>query len=217
MFGYENAKGILCWSVENILGRSPLHVSCLEITDVNTFDLSKGTKTQLNGLPTAKKIKSINEFNTFLDKVLAMRTQKPTNQNSTSSRSHLIFSMTMEGKTKNPIVFVDLAGFESPNGKENIHETQFINKSLFTLNQLFVNISQHKVSNWTANALTKFLKPILNENCHVQMLYHVRNGSIKSGLEYIKDVVSSRKQLKRKGPNINQQHSKIPMHQPIRN
>lgn len=63
MFGHDNAKGILRSSVEKCLEQTALHVSSLEITDVNTFDLAKGTKLELKGLPSAKKIKSIDEFN----------------------------------------------------------------------------------------------------------------------------------------------------------
>lgn len=219
MFGYEGTKGILRWSIEKCLVKSPLHVSALEITDTKTYDLTKGKKNQLNdsGKPSAKAIKTIIEFNGLLDKVLALRTQKSTNENFTSSRSHLIFVMTMEGKTTNPIIFVDLAGFESPNGKENIYETQFINKTLYALNRVLVNISQNKTPDFNANPLTKFLKPFLNEKCHTQMLYHVRKDSIKKGLAYITDIVNSQKELKRKQPNAANKETKIPKRKSIRN
>lgn len=219
MFGYENAKGILRWFVEKCLVQSPLHVSALEIADANTYDLSKRKKNRLNSMdkPSAKKIKLMTEFNTLLEQVLKLRTQKPTNQNLSSSRTHLIFVMTMEGQATNPIVFVDLAGFESPKDKENIDETKFINKSLFDLNQVLVNISQNKIPNFNANPLTKFLKPFLNAKCHTQMLYHVKKDSIKFGLEYIMDIVASQKDSKRKVSNAVQKESKIPKREPIRN
>lgn len=125
----------------------------------------------------------------------------------------------MEGQAKDPIIFVDLAGFESAKGKENVKESQFINRSLFELNQVLLSISQKCIPNFNANPLTLFLKPFLNSNSQTLMLYHVSKNSIKVGFEYIKDVVSKQKDVKRKQSNHkpNPQYSKIPRRALLRN
>lgn len=218
MFGYRNSKGILQWSVEQCLIKSTLHVSAIEITETHKYDLTKGRKIQLDKMdkPTAKKITSIENFNALLQQVIALRTQKSTNQNLNSSRSHLMFSFTMEGTSKNAIAFVDLAGFESPRDKENIRETQFINKSLFELNQVLASVSKKTVPNFNANPLTMLLKPFLNSTSLNLMLYHISKDSIHTGLEYIKDIVATQKDFKRKRPISGEINSKIPKLSAIR-
>lgn len=178
-----------------------LQASAIEVINKEFLDLTHGTIDE----PKVKKVNSPDEFEAFVQQVTSLRVQKPTNQNHTSSRSHLIIFLTSKENPKGRIVFADLAGFENPKDKENMNETKFINSSLMQLNQVLLSISRKQVPNYNANPLTLFLKPYLSSNSRTLMLYHVSKESLKKGLEYIKDIVASHKDTKRKAGQISQQ------------
>ncbi|XP_031639975.1 kinesin-like protein KIN-14I, partial [Contarinia nasturtii] len=120
MFGARNENGLLSRSIGFILTSKRIHVSFVEIIGSHLYDITNGTKVRINRIEQQEKkvIVSRSEFNSLLSKMLKLRVQKPTNQNSTSSRSHLLVNVWLEddnGLSK--LAFVDLAGWESPDGK----------------------------------------------------------------------------------------------------
>lgn len=194
MFGLNGELGILSSSANHILKHGAISVSVVEFTDQETYDLSSGIKVQMDGKnlsPITEIIYTASEFNLFVQQAAELRLQKSTNQNLTSSRSHLIFIMKLQHAPQGEMVFVDLAGFESGSGKENIRQTKYINSTLTDINMILINFSRGCVANFTANTLTMFLKPYLQPRNKTLMLYHVTKSSIKMGLELVKDFVPS--------------------------
>lgn len=117
MFGIGNEFGILGLSVERFLRSNAINISAIEFINKTTFDLVEGKKTELEKRcnPKIKTIRTVEELRVVVKSVLKLRVQKSTNQNFTSSRSHLILVISIEGKSGR-MIFADLAGFES--GKE---------------------------------------------------------------------------------------------------
>lgn len=212
MFGIENEFGILGLSVERFLRSNAINISAIEFINKTTFDLVEGKKTELEKRcnPKIKTIRTVEELRVVVKSVLKLRVQKSTNQNFTSSRSHLILVISIEGKSGR-MIFADLAGFESGKGKEDIQETQFINSSLNELNQLLLKVSRNMVVSNGSYPLTNFLNPYLKKSARTLMLYHVLNGSVKKQLENIKDIVPSKTAEKRKPGN-----SSLPLRQPLK-
>lgn len=198
MFGRQNVAGILSRSVEFILNHRPITVSVVELMGSNCYDLTSGQKTLLLNESSAKQvsISSIDEFDRFVCKIISIRSQKPTNQNLTSSRSHLMFKFGFAGNSNGNMAFMDLAGWESPYGKPDMEETKFINSSLSDLNTVLANISKGKIP-YFKSKLAKFFKPYLSSGGKTVMFYHISNITAKKGLENVKDVVASTKNIKR--------------------
>lgn len=195
MFGFNQNTGVMSWSGAYILSKFSFQATAIEVADKHIFDLTTGVKVQMEKMnkPAERKINTPEEFDAFSDQMTRIRLQKATNQNQTSSRSHLIFVLTAQNNPKSQILFADLAGFENSKGKENLSETKFINTTLMELNQVLLSVSRREIANYNANALTSFLKPYLSSNSQTVMFYHVSKESIKKGLEYIKDIVASHK------------------------
>lgn len=198
MFGTEDDVGILFRSASYILNRKQqICVTAIELFGNNLLDLIDDGKPAKDEFD-SKLIDTCDGFNSFISKVISLRKQKETDQNKTSSRSHLLIMFSLEGNANKNLVFGDLAGFETPKGKENLDETQFINGSLSSLNTVLLSISRKEVVNYRLSALTKLLEPYLKNAKGTLMLYHLPSHSTKKGLEYIKDlVVSSRLSMKR--------------------
>lgn len=196
MFGTQNAYGILNRSIELILNTSaPINVSVVEMIGTNMYDLGdkkiKLDKTKPKIIPMAE----MHDFNALVTKVQSMRAQKETDQNPTSSRSHLMFYFSNNQGGK--MAIVDLAGWENPKNKD-IVETKFINGTLSSLNELFISIAK-KTRPSSQSELTRALKPYLIDS-KVCIMYHVNKRAIKSGLESIKGAVPANqaRPLKRK-------------------
>lgn len=153
---------------------------------------------------TEKLVKSNEDFLEIVSVISSRRQQKQTDQNVTSSRSHLFITLKTDILAMNEFVLVDLAGFERPKGKENAPESLFLNSSLSHLNTVLINIARNQVINYKLCALTKFLGPYLSASSRTLMLYHLAPHSVKKGLEYIKDIAASSKILNRNAnvPNI---------------
>ncbi|XP_031639729.1 protein claret segregational-like, partial [Contarinia nasturtii] len=215
MFGFGNEVGILHQSVSEILKCGTIVLTVFEIIDKDRFDLivNDGIKIRMtnDSKPNTKQIQSSDEFSQTFQQVLALRAQKSTDQNATSSRSHLIVKISLKNNS-NCIVFADLAGFESAKNKENLSETQFINSSLSGFNQVMLSMSRNEKPNFKANTLTKCLQPFINANA--VMFYHVNAYSMKTSLEMIKDIMASQKGQKRLKPQASSQPNKI---QPMSN
>lgn len=205
LFGFNDNCGIVSQSAKYIIEtkNQDIEVAAIEIIENSLYDLSdcKKPKIDSNAKAIKKLIKSLMEFEEFMESVLKSRAQKATDQNLTSSRSHLIITFLLPGNSLANFAFIDLAGAESPKDKENVDETKFINSTLSDLNRVLENIAKNNVVTFANNTSMKTLKPFLTGNAKVMMLYHVSNGSIKKGLEVIKKVVASNRGIKR--PNEN--------------
>lgn len=158
MFGFENNVGTLRQSVLEILKFGTINLTVNEIIDKDCFDLITGIKIPMKTdmKSNAKHVQTSDQFDQILQQVLALRSQKSTDQNATSSRSHLLVKISLKDKS-NCIVFADLAGFENPKNKENHSETVFINSSLSGFNQIMLSIARGEKPNYKANVLTKYL------------------------------------------------------------
>lgn len=197
------------------MNSKPLSVSFIENFANDFFDLISGKKEKIAKIGEEKNrvLKSACEFDALLKKVLKLRIQKSTDENATSSRSHLLIRFEDDKNAK--LAFIDLAGWESPKGKENMNETKFINASLTSLNTALEQISKKMIPSF-CTPLTRIFKPYLSGSAKTCMLYHVSNAGVKKGLENIKNVVASNKAnpLKRRIPlvDITNTNKKTNMH-----
>lgn len=145
--GDDQSNGFLTQSAEYILQKKVFKVSAVEIINTNIHDISGGSKALVKNVVNQKpkSIASLDDFNCFLSKILKIRSQKSTDQNKTSSRSHLIITLTLDDSATAKMAFVDLAGFESAKNKENVDETKFINATLSGLNGILSKISRQEL------------------------------------------------------------------------
>lgn len=193
MFGRNDEIGIISQSAAFILAKEPIQVAALEQFGDDTYNLIENRfKIDTESKPRVSSIASNEGFGTLLNQILSLRKQSSTNQNKTSSRSHLLVILATQ-ESNNKLVFLDLAGFEKPEGKENTKETNFINSSLSKLNFVLMNMARGQIIDYKASPLTKFLEPYLKASKKTLMLYHVPKHSANKGLEYIKDIVASNK------------------------
>lgn len=202
LFGFNGTKGILESSFEYLMSKSQnnmINITAVELFDDKFFDIS-GPKIEIKrGVEANQKfVGSITDFKAFLLHLMHVRLQKATDQNSTSSRSHLIIEITLNQNSEAKLAFFDMAGWESPNMKEDLHETRFINKSLTEINNVLIKVAHKQVVTFPTPT-TKLLKPYLTSGAKALLLYHISNNALKKGLEYIKDVVASNKSVKRPG------------------
>lgn len=203
MFGNGTDIGLLRRSVQFILETKPaLYISCVELIQNSLHDLTDGQK-KIDNVENRKKvlIETLFSFNDMLSKVLALQTQKETDQNLTSSRSHLF--IFVEDKSGTVFTCVDLAGWEDPKTKTDsqLVETKFINASLSGLNTALEKIATNNLPSFDS-ALTKAFKPVLKGPTKICMLYHVSNAGVIVGLKNIKNIVASNKatESKRRSP-----------------
>lgn len=194
MFGYGEDIGLLRHCAETLLSNgTKFVVQMMEMHENFLYDCINEHKTRITSAAKATKT-SIELFATFeicLNRAIAHRVQKSTDQNSTSSRSHLIIKM-VDANNKT-YMFADLAGFESQENKTSRAETKFINESLLELNKVFLSLVSKGQKPICTTPLTKFFKPYF-ENGDVIMFFHVKATSedaLKLGLSHIKDIVVS--------------------------
>lgn len=160
MFGYGESDGIFTTSIKHLLEQGPITVAAIQLMDHKRYDLNAG-----------ETIENVDDLHQFTKRILSLRKEKPTNQNPTSSRSHLIFKIRFDGK-KGDMAFVDLAGWENAKEKENVNETKFINSTLTELNTALANLANDRVVTFN-EPLLKIFKPYLVKNAKTLMLYHV--------------------------------------------
>ncbi|XP_031637894.1 kinesin-like protein KIN-14U [Contarinia nasturtii] len=186
----SNEKGIISVALDYLLGKShKLHVSFVEYYNGKWADLLSDNVT-MEDKPLKEcheyEIKSIEDIQPFLKNVLQKRNTKSTNQNMRSSRSNAVMILS-NGKSK--MLFVDMAGNENIEDKENIKETCSINKSLSQLNTVLVYKSQRKKHPpYRDDAFTLYLKPYLEKNKAV-VFFHVRKENIVKDLLKIHTIV----------------------------
>lgn len=193
-------NGVLVAAMEFLLNHNTITVSMVELNGSNCFDLSDcNVKREINFNSLGKSIEtsaqttqidSIDEFKRFMDIAISNRSTKSTNQNATSSRTHAFTIIQMNGRM-NQLVFGDLAGYESSEGKENLSETNFINKSLSCLNKALLNKSQSLQPAYNESDLTKFLRPAL-EKSKVVVFYHFTKKNTAKYLNLIDRLMAVR-------------------------
>lgn len=188
MFGTETNHGLLSRSINYILKTKALTVSCVELVGRDYFELIDKRAKIEKALAKKIVIHSGDKFQILVSNILKLRLQKTTDQNRTSSRSHLFFNFEDEFGSK--LTFIDLAGWESPKNKTDIKETKFINASLTSLNTALEKIATNYTPSYDTE-LTKAFKPLLRGS--ICMLYHVSNNGVIDGLKNIKNIVASNK------------------------
>lgn len=198
MFGVNGEAGILARSTEFFLSQTnDVSISAIEIFGNKYFDVVGGTRILLDHSQADRiQINSMSQFNTIQNNIIKARTQKATNQNTNSSRSHLFIKFHSISNPYSSMAFIDLAGWENPEGKV-IEETKFINKTLTELNTVLIQIANNRIAIFNS-PLLKLLKPYFSGSAKTLMLYHVSNTGAKKGLENIKDVIANIKGEKRK-------------------
>lgn len=192
MFGVEDDIGLLCRSAAYIMAKRSIIVEAIELYGNDRFDMLDNGK-MIMKKPIEISIESMDGFSLLAKGLLSNRKQKSTDENTTSSRSHLLIIISTSEHLGNKLVFADLAGFEKLKGKENVPETKFINSTLSNLNMVLLNISRNQTASFKSSTLTRELEPYLKGSTRILMMYHLPVHSVKKGLEYIKDVVASRK------------------------
>lgn len=194
-------KGIITTAIQYLINKVPkMTASFVEYYDGKWCDLAAD-----NALFDAKytdnyqetEIKSVQDIEVLLERVLRRRTTKSTNQNDSSSRSHAVLTVSCS-KGGPKMLFVDMAGNESLKGKENVKETCFINKSLAQLNTvLSFKAKHHSCPPYRDNEFTFFLKPYMMKN-KVIIFYHVRKENLFTSLKVIEDCC-----IKKTKKNVN--------------
>lgn len=192
MFGIADEIGLLCRSAAYILAKGSIIVEAIELYGNDRYDMLDNGRIIIK--KATKMLIETNDRFSFLAKdLLSNRKQKSTDENTTSSRSHVLIIISTSEHLESKLVFADLAGFEKMKGKENVPETQFINSTLSNLNTALLNISRNQTASFKSSHLTRELEPYLKLSTRILMLYHLSLHSVKKGLDYIKDVVASRK------------------------
>lgn len=194
MYGVNDDIGLLRKAVQFVLekGKDGFLTSMVELYDCSVYDmLSNGKQriqqpsSQVLSKAITREIDTLIAFEAYLSHSISLRVQKPTNQNMSSSRSHAITMIRPKAGSTNALLFVDLAGFENSNGKENMKETGFINTSLLHLNKMLLARSKNQLPSFRGNVLTEVLAPYFTG--HSIMFFHARSDCTKQSLEYAKD------------------------------
>lgn len=185
-----STAGIITEAVQYLIGKNiKLKASFVEYYDGKWRDLAteSGTFDKHQKKYHEIEISSIEGLDGFMNDALKRRKTKPTNQNETSSRSHAVLSISTsdEGPT---ILFVDMAGNEKLDGKDDVKETCFINKSLSQLNAVLTAKARHEPPPYRDNDFTLFLKPYFLKN-KVIVFFHVRKMNFSKDLLAIQEVI----------------------------
>lgn len=187
-------KGIVLTAVEYLIDKTPtLYASFVEYYDGKWFDLAaEDAAFNQNSKENYQQVKisTVPDIECFISKVIQKRKTKSTNQNRFSSRSHAVLMISTTKQAPN-LIFVDMAGNESSEGKENIRETCFINKSLTQLNTVLSFKARRARPHYRDNEFTYFLMPYLSTNKAV-VFYHVRKEHLKKDLLAIQDMVQTK-------------------------
>lgn len=190
MYGMAHEKGIITTAIQYLVDKVPkMTASFVEYYEGKWRDLANK-----NGLFSQKymgnyqetEMNSVQDIDVFLERVLHRRKTKQTNQNDTSSRSHAILIVS-SGNGGPKMLFVDLAGNEKLEGKDDVKETCSINKSLTQLNTV-LSFKARKQLNppYRDNDFTLFLKPYMVKN-KMMIFYHARKENLLKNLMVIKD------------------------------
>lgn len=187
--------GLFTTAIKYLLRRSNIYVNFVEFYDGMWIDLCDGRsydkfKDQFQKI----KIDSVDDAMTVIKKGLINRKTNATNQNQFSSRSHAMIILSSTHSAK--MVFVDMAGNECLDGKENVNETCAINKSLSQFNTvLSYQVKGQMAPPYRNNPFTHFLQPYLQKNKSV-VFYFARKNYIARDLFAIQDIIEIKKPKK---------------------
>ena len=195
--GPENDPGIITRTALNLFSQIKerigwdfmIKVSLLEVYNENLVDLlnEKAEKLKVfNGQPsdlTVFTIKSYEELISYLKFGLSIRAVGSNCLNSSSSRSHLVMTLYIQGKTSNLSVFskiqlIDLAGSErlgkTGTSGETLNEAKYINLSLLTLGNVISAIRQDlPYIPFRNSVLTQILKESLSGQAKMLMILQI--------------------------------------------
>lgn len=149
MYGTTETSGIIVMSGEYLLHRTQIQISMVELIGQNCKDLldppgkmvdfnSTGKMIQINAQKVV--VSDVSQLKLLIQSGMMRRTTKKTNQNLTSSRTHAMTIIEIEG-SNHQLIFADLAGYENSKDKENVAETNMINTSLSSLNKALLERS----------------------------------------------------------------------------
>lgn len=190
-------EGLIYLSMDYLFGKIPqLHASCIEYYDGKFKDLLHGfsclKKTKIHDIEALMAaVETPDDMHNIMKHSLGARITRATNQNTYSSRSHVITIFSSPTLT-NHLLFVDLAGNECSDGKENVPETCMINKSLAQLNRVLLAHSRGQFIPYRENVFTQFLQPFFTKR-KVVVFYHATNATFENDLFSIQDIVGAKK------------------------
>lgn len=199
---FNKSHGVFKSSIDYLLCRDNveyLEVSIIELYGSDFRDLlnSDDTKITINSsgksIVTSAVKQSVSktfDLDCMIGSVLAKRSTRPTNQNITSSRSHLFIVVEKAGSASQ-LVLADLAGFERTEDKENLPESISINGTLSHFNKVLLDLKQKGIPNFNGNCLTSFLKPVLGQTKTI-VYYHVLQSSIAKYLNLVDQLMMVR-------------------------
>lgn len=205
MIGSQRDFGIIPRSFDYLLKCIPgLHqfkLSCFEIYNENIKDLlsednshSKPITIQSTAQSIgahvanleAIEIDSVGQFNEKLNKVVERRKKSATARNASSSRSHAVIQIGLEGqfanknceRIKSSVTFLDLAGCENFNDHLDTNsrgttqnEMTKINQSLNNFHTVIESLRKREPhTDFRSSKLTHFLKPCLTLNTKTIMI-----------------------------------------------
>lgn len=193
----ESDLGIIPRSVEYILQAIPGHykffVKCFEIYNETFIDLMNKSIKQTKSIAISEhvanlqsiEIDSAERFNVTLKEAIERRQKSATSRNASSSRSHAVFQIELQGQyanahaqiIKSNIIFLDLAGCENAtdhfddieSNKRQI-EMKNINLSVSNFRTVIESLKKGDVADYRSSKLTHFLKPYLTQNTKTLLL-----------------------------------------------
>lgn len=189
MLGDDNSLGLIPRTVNSVYDELSgkdftLKLRITEIYNERVRDLISNNSSTNNRLETTSVlVHSKEEIMNYIERSTKYRVTEATDCNSSSSRSHSIYSLQLKVKGKREIIestlnFVDLAGSErikeSHVEGRRLKETQNINKSLLNLKIVFNSIiNKDKHVPYRDSKLTYFLKGSLENKSKVLMLLNI--------------------------------------------
>jgi Kinesin motor domain len=200
----QETAGLTQLVMEEVFKDSPIkvHISFMQIYKDQVFDLlskendsiilhvkeSVGGDFFIENLENIT-VKSLKEFQFYLDRGRSRRVTQSTKYNCVSSRSHAILRISIQSVNgmKADLLISDLAGNERMNEESEVEETGSINRSLFFLSEVITKLA-NKSSHvpFRDSKLTQILSPVLSGLSFTTMIINIHPG-----IEYLETTISS--------------------------
>lgn len=195
----ESDLGIIPRSIDYLLQVMPGYykftLNCFEIYNETFIDLLMDQSTnqtksiaiyneKVTNLQSIE-IDSAEKFNLTLKEAIGRRKKSATFRNSSSSRSHAVFQIELQGQyanaqnqiIKSKIIFLDLAGcenatdhFDSTESNKRQIEMKNINTSVSNFRTVIESLKKGALGDFRSSKLTHFLKPCLTQNTKTLLL-----------------------------------------------
>jgi hypothetical protein len=163
-------------------------LTCMEIYKESVYDLAAVSQVVRKALPvvdfkvpqlTSRVYSKAEDMIEAVKKAAKDRVTSSTSKNAVSSRSHAIFTVTVEERAKKSVIrLVDLAGSEKPSA--SLQETRTINQSLTHLSRILELLSKHEKPAhvpYRNSKLTSVLKDALGGNALCTMIACIHAGA----------------------------------------